>query len=157
MSSAIWCDVAGSTGDLGNTGSFPGLGRSQKEDRQPIQHCCLGNPMDGGAWWATAQGAEKSGTTGHTHQAHGELWVVGIIADGEGLGWRDHQFLRTSSSLHSWHSIRERSLLWWLPGQNRRPQTYQVACGPSSSWLRHLVPLIYCSEYQNAFYIFMQA
>ena len=31
----------------------------------PLQHSCLGNPMDGGAWWATVPGVTKeSDTTG---------------------------------------------------------------------------------------------
>ena len=26
----------------------------------PLQHCCLENPMDGGAWWVTVHGVAKS-------------------------------------------------------------------------------------------------
>ena len=26
----------------------------------PLQYSCLENPMDGGAWWATVHGVEKS-------------------------------------------------------------------------------------------------
>ena len=28
----------------------------------PLQYSCLGNPMDGGAWWATVHGVAKSQT-----------------------------------------------------------------------------------------------
>ena len=28
----------------------------------PLQHFCLGNPMDRGAWWATVHGVAKSQT-----------------------------------------------------------------------------------------------
>ena len=28
----------------------------------PLQHACLENPMDGGAWWATVHGVTKSQT-----------------------------------------------------------------------------------------------
>ena len=28
----------------------------------PLQYCCLKNPMDGGAWWATVRGVAKSRT-----------------------------------------------------------------------------------------------
>ena len=28
----------------------------------PLQYCCLKNPMDGGAWWATVRGVAKSWT-----------------------------------------------------------------------------------------------
>ena len=35
-------------------GSIPGSGRSPGEGNgNPLQYSCLGNPMDGGAWWAT--------------------------------------------------------------------------------------------------------
>ena len=28
----------------------------------PLQYSCLGNPMDGGAWWATVHGVVRSQT-----------------------------------------------------------------------------------------------
>ena len=44
-------------------GSIPGLGRSPGEGNgNPLQYSCLENPMDGGAWWATAHGVAKSWT-----------------------------------------------------------------------------------------------
>ena len=49
-----------SAGDLG---SIPGSGRSPGEGNgNPLQYSCLENPMDGGAWWATAHGVTKSQT-----------------------------------------------------------------------------------------------
>ena len=42
---------------LSGWGSFTG-----GENGNPTQHSCLGNPMDGGAWWATAHEAAKSQT-----------------------------------------------------------------------------------------------
>ena len=49
-----------SAGDLG---SIPGSGRSPGEGNgNPLQYSCLGNPMDGGAWWATVHGVAKSRT-----------------------------------------------------------------------------------------------
>ena len=42
---------------------IPGLGRSPGEGNgNPLQYSCLGNPMDGGAWWAVVHGAAKSWT-----------------------------------------------------------------------------------------------
>ena len=42
---------------------IPGSGRSPGEGNgSPLQYSCLENPMDGGAWWATAQGVAKSRT-----------------------------------------------------------------------------------------------
>ena len=49
----------------GDTGLIPGSGRSPGEGNgNPLQYSCLGNPMDRGAWWATAPGvARESDTT----------------------------------------------------------------------------------------------
>ena len=45
----------------GDPGSIPGLGRSSGEGNgNPIQYSCLENPMDRGAWSATAHGVAKS-------------------------------------------------------------------------------------------------
>ena len=44
--------------NAGNPGSIPGLGRSPGD----LQYSCLENPMEGGAWWATVHGVEKSRT-----------------------------------------------------------------------------------------------
>ena len=46
--------------DAGNAGSIPGSGRSPGEGNgDPLQYSCLGNPMDRGAWWATAMGSQS--------------------------------------------------------------------------------------------------
>ena len=47
--------------DMRDTGSIPGSGRSPGEGNDnPLQHSCLENPMDRGAWWATVHGVPKS-------------------------------------------------------------------------------------------------
>ena len=47
-------------GDLRDTGSIPGLGRSRGGGHgNPLQYSCLENPMDGGAWWATVHGVAE--------------------------------------------------------------------------------------------------
>ena len=39
------------TGDIGDVGSIPGLGRSPGEGNgNPLQYSCLENSMDRGAW-----------------------------------------------------------------------------------------------------------
>ena len=49
-----------SAGDLG---LIPGSGRSPEEGYgNPLQHFCLENPMDRGAWWATVHEIAKSQT-----------------------------------------------------------------------------------------------
>ena len=46
-----------------DAGLIPGSRRSPGEGRgNPLQCSCLENPMDRGAWWATAHGIAKSRT-----------------------------------------------------------------------------------------------
>ena len=48
----------------GDVGLNPGSGRSPGEGNgNPLQYSCLGNPMDGGAWWATVRAVAESDTT----------------------------------------------------------------------------------------------
>ena len=47
----------------GYPGLIPGSGRSPGEGNvKPLQYSCLENPIDGGAWQATAHGVPKSQT-----------------------------------------------------------------------------------------------
>ena len=56
-------DGKASAYNMGDPGSFPGLGRSQAEGNgNPLQYSCLENPMDRGAWEATVHGVAKSRT-----------------------------------------------------------------------------------------------
>ena len=49
--------------NAGDLGLIPGLGRSPGEGNgKPLQYCCLENPVDGGAWWATVHGVANSRT-----------------------------------------------------------------------------------------------
>ena len=46
-----------------DTSLIPGLGRYPGGGHSnPLQHSCLENPIDRGAWWATVHGVEKSRT-----------------------------------------------------------------------------------------------
>ena len=48
---------------VGDPGSIPGSKRSPGEgNSNPLQYCCLENPMDGGAWSGTDLGVTKSQT-----------------------------------------------------------------------------------------------
>ena len=56
-------DGKASACNMGDPGSIPGSGRFPGEGNgNPLQHSCLENPMDGGAWRATVHGATKSQT-----------------------------------------------------------------------------------------------
>ena len=47
-------NLTASAGDTGDMGSIPGLGRSPGEENgYPLQHSCLENSIDRGAWQAT--------------------------------------------------------------------------------------------------------
>ena len=49
--------------DAGDASLIPGWGRPTGEGNgNPLQYCCLGNPMDRGAWWIIAHGIAKSWT-----------------------------------------------------------------------------------------------
>ena len=49
--------------DTRDEGLIPGSGRSSRVgDGNPLQHSCLENSMDRGAWWATVhQGSQRVG------------------------------------------------------------------------------------------------
>ena len=50
--------------DTKDVGSIPRSGRSPGvENGSPLQHSCLENLMDRGAWWATVHGVTKSDKT----------------------------------------------------------------------------------------------
>ena len=46
--------------NAGDPGLIPGLGRYPGEGNgSPLPYCCLGNPMNRGAWQATVHGVAK--------------------------------------------------------------------------------------------------
>ena len=50
-------------GDIRDSSLIPRFGRSPGEGHgNPLQHSCLENPMDRGAWWATVHGVAKLDT-----------------------------------------------------------------------------------------------
>ena len=59
--SAVWLIlVAQSACSAGDLGSIPGLGWSTGEEKgNPLHYSCWENPMDGGAWLATAHGVPR--------------------------------------------------------------------------------------------------
>ena len=57
--------------NTGDTSSIPGSGRyPQGGNGNPLQHSCLGNPMDRGAWWA--RGRKESDMTEWRRGQQGE-------------------------------------------------------------------------------------
>jgi len=67
-------NLSANSGDEGDVGSIPGLGRSPEVGNgNPLQHSCLGNPMDRGAWRTIVHGVAKSWTRLNTHMLHVHL------------------------------------------------------------------------------------
>ena len=53
-------NLLANAGDLRDTGSIPGSGRSPRGGHDnPLQYSCLENPMDREAWRATIHGVAK--------------------------------------------------------------------------------------------------
>ena len=56
-------NLLANAGDARDAGSTSGSGRSPGgRNDNPLQHSCLGNSMDKGAWQATVHGVTKSQT-----------------------------------------------------------------------------------------------
>ena len=73
-----------SAGDITDTSSIPGSGRSPGGGHgNPLQYSCLENPMDKGAWQATVHGVAKN-QTGlkqlSTHACRAHLFFFFIFA-----------------------------------------------------------------------------
>ena len=63
-------NLPANAGDIKDMGSSRGSERSPGvANGNPLQHSCLGNPMDRGAWWVTVHGwgHRDSDTTEHPH------------------------------------------------------------------------------------------
>ena len=64
-------------GDLRDTGSIPGLGRSTGgKHGNPLQYSCLENPRDGGAWWAAIYGVKQSRTRLKRLSSSSSSWII---------------------------------------------------------------------------------
>ena len=56
-------NLPANAGDIRYVDSVPGSGRSPGGGNgNPLQYCCLGNPMDRGVRWVTIHGAAESQT-----------------------------------------------------------------------------------------------
>ena len=61
--------------NAGDLGSIPGSGRSPGEGNgNPVQYSCLKNPMDRGAWRATAHGVTRVGYDLATKPPRWQVW-----------------------------------------------------------------------------------
>ena len=71
---AVLKNPPANAGDTRDVGSVSGSGRSLEGGNvNPLQYCCLGNPIDRGAWRATVHGVTESDTTEHPHKLFGKF------------------------------------------------------------------------------------
>ena len=87
-------------GDTGDLGSIPGSWRAPGEGNgNPPQYSCLGNPMDRGAWRATAHRVTESQTRLSTRAV---IYLLGIVfrlsATGSQVLWLVHLQSRSGCS-----------------------------------------------------------
>ena len=55
-------NMLASAGDIRDTGSLPGLGRSPGERHEnAVHYSCLENPLERGAWWAISIVSKRVG------------------------------------------------------------------------------------------------
>ena len=77
--------------NMGDPGSIPGLGRSLGEGNgNPLQHSCLENPMDGGAWKAAVHGVTEGRTrlSNFTFMFHFHALEKEMATHSSVLDWR---------------------------------------------------------------------
>ena len=85
--------------NAGGMGLIPGSERSLKEGNgNPLQYCCLGNPMDRGAWQAnTVYGVTKSETQLKRLSTHTATWMdPGSIIQSEVSQTEEEKYHMTS-------------------------------------------------------------
>ena len=106
--------------DVRDVSSIPGSGRSPGEGNgTPLQHACLGNPMDRGAWGATVHGVAKSWT---------QLKRLSTHSPPSPRVTLDHKVthLSINSSLFRVTSKLSRKLVWQTEGNLSFPSLNEV-------------------------------
>ena len=82
-------DVSDSKESACNVGDpcwIPGLGQSPGEGNgYPLQHSCLENSMDRGAWWATVHGVAKSREKAMAPHSSVLAWRIPGMVEPDGL------------------------------------------------------------------------
>ena len=82
-------NLPANAGDIRNVSSIPESGRFPGEGHgNPLQHCCLENPMDKGAWWAAVHWVAQSWTQLKQGPSGSEFSTVFEVACCHELSWR---------------------------------------------------------------------
>ena len=73
-------ESARDAGDSGDTSLISESGRSPGgRHGNPLQHSCLENVMDRGAWWATVHRVAESDTNEATEAAHQNIVLYNVL------------------------------------------------------------------------------
>ena len=106
-------------GDVSVTGSIPGLGSSPGEGNgNPLQYACLENPMDRGAWRATAHRVTKSQTRLKQSSTHAFMHLY-VSHSSEYTSILISQFVPPSLSLPCLHVHSVYLCLYSCPGDGQ--------------------------------------
>ena len=82
-------------GDFIDAHLIPGSGRSPGGGHgNPLQYCCLENPMDRGAWWATIHRVTQSQTQLKWLSTHAEISKVSKKGTNSAKGPHYNPFFR---------------------------------------------------------------
>ena len=119
-----WPRVKNPPASAGGVGSIPGPGRSPGEGNgNPLQYCCLGNPMGRGAWWVySSGGCKESDMTWLLNNSNSYVCVCVYIYIFRffSIVCRLLQDIEYSSLLA--YSLRAR--LWWLQMDSKGPRPH---------------------------------
>ena len=87
----------------------------------PLQHSCLENPMDGGAWWAAVHGVAKSRTrlSDFTFTFHFPALEKEMAAHSSVLAWRipgtGEPSMGSHRVGHDWSDLAAAAIKWASP------------------------------------------
>ena len=96
----------------GDLGSFLGSGRSPGEGHDnPLQYYCLENPMNRGAWRATAHGVTKSRTWLKWLSTHVVTLYFSLSLEGELLESQDQILACSAAPLSTRHTANTQEML----------------------------------------------
>ena len=127
--------------DAGDTGSVTDSGRSLGEgDSNPLQHSCLGNPMDKEAWGATVHAVTKR--IRHELATRQEQYVYICMLCAQSLQSCPTLYNPVDCSLRgsSVHGVLQARILEWVA----RPSSRRPSDPGVELLLLHCRPTLYC-------------
>ena len=87
-----WLSGRESACNAGDSGSIPGLGRSPRgRHGNQLQHSCLENPTDTGAWWAMEHTVAESWRTEHVRMIKWSIFIR--VSSGIALSFKVDLFI----------------------------------------------------------------